>query len=517
MTYLSGLKRIRVVSITLLGLVTLGGCNTQESAPAVEAVMTKAISDTTNLAVTAQPTAYAFSMLAPSTGSSPIIYVRIVLDAANQTCPVLTGSDGSSLTTQLRPKNPVAGGAPVTNTNFPVTVCEAVMQETVGYSNTQSGIKLAAVTLAPQHVQVYGDSGCKESDCGVSGASADFQALANLGVAQAHDLILHMGDFNYRGTSGHFARSSSGHKIYAYDAGDVPNPAPSCTYNDTYYSQNAANSPKPDSWGYWKADFFEAAKKLLPTAPWVFARGNHELCSRAGAGWFYFLGPGSSLAGSGANQMQCPDQGDFNNPPKGAGQRVEMIPPYMVALQNFQVWVMDSANACDTFHSNPLTPQYTQQYEQLAKLSANNKATWLMSHRPIWGYQSGGPINNMLQTALANTTAGKLPSLVSLSLAGHMHIYEALTFFDNSGTATGRPPQIVIGNSGVSLGGAPGSGTTAGLDGQSAKYNSAQRFGYMQMSVAANGVWSGQVSDESGSAIVSCNSVNPANGTPICQ
>lgn len=517
MTYQSISRHISAVGIALLSLLILSGCNTQESEPSIVTVTPEPDAVNEDLVVTTHAAAYAFSMLAPGTGSSPVIFARIILDAANQVCPQLTGSDGSSLATQLRPKNPVAGGAVLSEVNFPVTVCEAVLQENVAYSNHQMGIALAAVTLNPQQVQVYGDSGCKVADCGVSGASADFQALANLGTTKAHDLILHMGDYNYRGTSGHFARSSNGHKIYAYDAGDVPNPAPSCTYNDTYYSQNAINSPKPDSWSYWKADFFEAAKILLPTAPWVFARGNHELCSRAGAGWFYFLGPGSSLTGSGASQLQCPDQGDFNNPPQGAGQRIEMIPAYMVALQNFQVWVMDSANACDTFHSNPLTPQYTQQYEELAKLSANNKPTWVMSHRPIWGYQSGGAINNMLQTALAKTTAGKMPGSVSLSLAGHMHIYESLTFFDSSGAATTRPPQIVIGNSGVSLGGAPGSGTAAGLDGQSAKYNSAQRFGYLQMSVDASGAWSGQVSDESDSAIVSCNSTNPGKGDLICQ
>ena len=30
----------------------------------------------------------------------------------------------------------------------------------------------------------------------------------------------------------------------------------------------------------------QPAAELLATAPWVVARGNHELCSRAGLGWF---------------------------------------------------------------------------------------------------------------------------------------------------------------------------------------------------------------------------------------
>ena len=40
----------------------------------------------------------------------------------------------------------------------------------------------------------------------------------------------------------------------------------------------------------------------------VDLRGNHELCSRAGPGFLYFLDPGSKLLGSGASQHACPDQ-----------------------------------------------------------------------------------------------------------------------------------------------------------------------------------------------------------------
>lgn len=462
------------------------------------------------------PMVYAFSMLAPGADGKPVIFARMVYDALNQPCPVLTGSDQSTLKTTERPKNPLSNGAQLSDTDFPVTVCEAVMSPNTAYSHQQDGISLAAVKPDPHNVQVYGDSGCKVSDCGVAGVSSDFEALANLGATQPRDLILHMGDYNYRGTSGHFAKSPSGSDIYAYDAGDIPHPVPSCTYNDTYYSQNSSNSPKPDSWQYWKADFFAAAKTLLPTAPWVFARGNHELCSRAGTGWFYFLGPGSSLANSGVSQMQCPDQGDFNNPPPNVAQQIEMIPPYMLEMDNLQLWVMDSANACDTYHSNPLTAEYLQQYEQLAAQTVNNKPTWLVSHRPIWGYQDGGSINNMLQTALADSAAAKLPAAVKLSLAGHMHIYESLTFFDHAGETTARPPQIIIGNSGVALGGAPGPGTAPTIDGQTTKYSAAQDFGYLQMQLQSNGDWRGQVSDQAGAAIVHCDSRNPVAGNAIC-
>jgi len=463
---------------------------------------------------------YAFSMLAPHNNGGNIIYARVVIDSPNQACPILKGDDNSVLTTSVRRLNPTSSGLQVKPENFPVTVCEAVMREGVSYTNSAVGVSLDKVTLDVKQVQVYGDSGCKIDDCPSGTPSTEFKALSDKGATQSVDLILHMGDFNYRGTSAHFA-TLNGEKIYAYDAGDTPNPQPSCSYYGDYYSQNAGDSPKPDEWSYWRDDFFTSATSLLPKAPWVFARGNHELCSRAGAGWFYFLGPGSSLAGSRQSQMQCPDQGQsLDSPPKSAAGRVQMIEPYMVSLSNFQVWVTDSANACDDFSQTPLTAQYQTQFETLASSASviANTPTWVMGHRPIWGYQGGsGSINNMLQTALNNTKAGALPSAVQLSLAGHMHIYESLTFFDSSKQPTGRPPQIVIGNSGVALGGAPGNGSQDNIDAQAAEYNSALSFGFLQMTVGDQGVWQGQVIEANDDLIAQCDSKNPSKQKPICQ
>ena len=44
----------------------------------------------------------------------------------------------------------------------------------------------------------------------------------------------------------------------------------------------------------------------LAAAPFLYARGNHELCSRAGPGWFYFLDASTKL--DGGTQLSCPPQ-----------------------------------------------------------------------------------------------------------------------------------------------------------------------------------------------------------------
>ncbi|MEO1883998.1 MAG: metallophosphoesterase [Methyloprofundus sp.] len=452
----------------------------------------------------ATPNGYAYSMLAPGKNGSTIIYARILLDAPNQVCPVLNGSDGSTLTTLLRPMYP---DSVTSSASFPVTVCEAVMVEGVSYSSFNNTLNINAATLAASRVQVYGDSGCDPSDCPGVTPSTQFQSLANIGAKQSPNLILHMGDYNYRGTSGAITGQT-----YAYDAGDGDFGGKTCGLQETYYSQNAANSPRPDSWPNWQADFFDTAQNLLPKAPWVFARGNHELCSRAGPGWFYFMGPGSSLPGAGQAQIQCPDQGDLNSPPATAIQHITMIPPYMLPLSTIDVWVMDTANACDDLATNDLTAQYQTQYEQLANTAKNT--TWVMSHRPIWGFWDDGTpiVNQMLQTALANSKEGELPSTVQLSLAGHMHIFESLSVLQGST----RPPQVVIGNSGVSLESTPANGNfTQIIDGQLTAGNAMLEFGFLSMSVGG-GAWSGEVLGTEGNILLNCDSGNIANGQRVC-
>lgn len=455
-------------------------------------------------------------MLAPAAKGGQLIYARVVIDQENASCPTLKGDGNTSIATQRRPMYPT----PVTTElEFPVTVCEAVIEPDTAYSNPALNIQLDAVTLRPEAIQIYGDSGCKpDKPCTGDEPSPQFQALTNVGAGKDVDLILHMGDYNYRGTSGHLGviegKDDQPKKVWAYDAGDGVTGDPQCGLTSTYYSQNSTNSPHPNTWASWQSDFFTAAQNLLGKAPWVFARGNHELCSRAGPGWFYFMGPGSSLAG-GIPQMQCPDQGDFNNPPALAKNHIAMIPPYMLDLASLQLWVMDSANACDEYGVNTLTADYSQQYQQLEN-HAPDLPVWIMTHRPIWGFQktSSPTLNQMLQAALANSPAKKLPASVELVLAGHMHIYESLSFLGDGS----RPPQIVVGNSGVSLSSSPDVPSfSASVDGAVSSGNAMQEFGFLQINVADDGSWTGNMLGTNGNSQLSCDSSNLSRKETICK
>lgn len=437
-------------------------------------------------------TAYAYSVLAPGQSGGYVIYGRVILPASGQTCPTLTGSDGSTVALQARAMYP---NGITSSASFPVTVCEAVLIEGLSYEYTPLNITLNTRMGRASKVAVFGDSGCHgKSNCPGDTASPHFAALAAVAAKQKIQLLLHMGDYNYRGTSGAISGNT-----YAYDAGDGGYGGPSCGLDTTYYSQNATGSTRPDNWPAWQADFFEAAKPILGKAPWVFTRGNHELCSRAGPGWFYFFGPGSSLKGAGLAQMQCPDQGDLNSPPATAKPHIMMIPPYMLALKNYSIWVSDSANACDALAPPSLTAVYKQQFESLA--AQTDQPTMVITHRPIWGYQGAGTIsiNQMLQRALADSKTQAFPQHVFLSLAGHMHLFEALGFSNT------RPPQLVIGNSGVEMQTAPADGAfSTTLDGLVANGYVDQQFGYLQMKVGKKGKWKGKILDSTGSAIYRC-------------
>ena len=451
----------------------------------------------------------AYVMLAPAADGSTLMYARAVVDGSTSACPKLISSEGEVLLMQPRGMHPDDANK---TSNFLVTVCEVIIKEGTAYNDSTDQINLRPMTLSPKQILVYGDTGCEEKNCPLGEPAKQFEALIKQGLKEKPELLLHMGDGNYRGTSG----AISG-EVYAYDAGDGGYGGLSCAYTSTYTSQNSKGSPRPDTWSNWNDDFFEPAKSMLSSAPWVFARGNHELCSRAGLGWFYFFGPGSSLKG-GVAQMQCPDQGDYAKPPTTAAGHIAMIPPYFVDLGYQRLWVLDTANACDAGSDNPLTDEYQTQFEQLQASAKVGETIWMMTHRPLWGVNSidGPSVSNvMLQTALSKTPAKALPSAVSLSLSGHMHVYQSLTF----PPVSTRPAQIIIGNSGVTLStGAPvGDFGELEVDGQGALGEGLALHGFLSMKTKTKGRWKGEILDEKGNTLVRCDSKYVARGERICK
>jgi calcineurin-like phosphoesterase family protein len=445
----------------------------------------------------AKPAIYAaYVLLAESPAGPTVAFARVIVDPG-RSCPALVG-DGAERIAMTPRRNPHG---------FKVQVCEA--RYPFGRSLTvEGGPKLPRIAEgAPSRIAVLGDSGCKPKDqagCGLDDPQWPLPVLAKAAAASRPDLVLHVGDYNYRGTPSGFKTTVNGQQVqqWYYDAGDGASPAEQCGIPGPYYSQNSTGNPDADAWEAWWLDFFQPAGDLLTAAPWVFARGNHELCAHAGPGWFYFLDASSDLPEGGGKQLACPSQ-------DGAGPalpHLQFVEPQVLHFGDLDLLVLDSANACDQL------PGYTDIYRRQLTAAAERlraRKAWLMTHRPIWGIdgtgttlygcdgqpESGptlpyGELNQTLQCALQGETGKALLPKLEQVIAGHMHRFEALSFT----APTGRPPALVVGNSGVAEETGPPTGAFAQtVDGAPATGFSVAQFGYLELTRDGGGAWHGAV------------------------
>jgi hypothetical protein len=250
---------------------------------------------------------------------------------------------------------------------------------------------------SPRRIAVLGDTGCRLKAVDGFQACNDpeqwpFAAIARSVADYRPDLIIDVGDYLYR---------------------EEPCPGG---------NNGCAGSPWGKNWETWAADFFAPAQPALTAAPWVFVRGDHESCARAGEGWFRFLEPRPFTA--------CADMTD----------------PYTISAGDLRLLIMDTVTANDTTPDQTVVQAFAEQFSKLGIEAEEN--AWLLSHRPIWGLLPGDSadakpkvFNATLQQAARNT----LPFGVQLVLTGHVHLAEVLSF---SGP---RPAQMIAGISGTLL------------------------------------------------------------------
>ena len=359
-------------------------------------------------------------------------WARAVMEAG-AACPALR-VDGQSGAMSLRAAastplqrpsttDPDAGKPAV----FGMTVCEAPLP--VGVARVElGGHALPVPSAAPQRILVLGDTGCRIKGRDVQACNDDsawpFARIAAAAASLAPDLVIHLGDYHYRETP--------------------------CPANNI----SCAGSPWGYGWDAWKADFFAPAAPLLAAAPWVFVRGNHEECHRAGQGWFRLLAPEPWRAERSCDDSRFDDAADFSA-------------PYSVPLGGgLELQVFDSALAGNT----PLDPGkprealiLAQYARQLADLFGPNAATpssgvpsrrWFASHHPAFGLvpdylhpgglpQRGNPaLQQALLTGLGHTT---FPTGIDLALHGHVHQFQAIRF------ATPHAATLIAGHGGDGL------------------------------------------------------------------
>ncbi len=375
---------------------------------------------------------------------------RAVLSGAS-VCPAIT-IDGAP--------QPMTVRAPP-DTRFPVLVCEKQIPAAASQASLEnSPLPLPKSSLGA--IAAFGDTGCRLKswtvypgsndpddeeyrgrfqDCNIP-AKWPFAQLAARVAAAKPDLVIHVGDYLYRESA--------------------------CPQGDT----GCARSPHGDDWPTWKADFFAPAAPALLAAPWIVVRGNHETCKRAGPGYFRLLDP---------TPAQAP-------PPC-----IDLIRHFTVTVADQAFIVLDSSDAKDACPCDPSA--YAAEFASMQP----PRGSWLLTHRPVWGFDTHRrTINATLRRALAGGK-GRLPDGIALVLSGHIHVAEVLSFADR------QTPQFVLGTGGTLLAGRIKSDLTGRkIAGRRVSYGrSDHRFGFAVLARATDG-WSVGFHDVAGAVLFDC-------------
>jgi Calcineurin-like phosphoesterase len=356
-------------------------------------------------------------------GADGALSVRAVVARGRPCAPVT--ADGVAVAAHAR-------GAP--DGAFPMQVCEVRVPAVTAHLAIGGGA-LPVLPATVRRIAVLGDTGCRLAgrvvqDCR-DPVAWPFAAIAKAAAAKHPDLVVHVGDYYYRERA-------------------CPSGRAGC-----------AGSPHGDNWPTWKADFFDPAAPLLAAAPWVVARGNHELCRRGGRGWFRLLDPYPA-------RHDCVDRTE----------------PYRLSIGGRSLLMFDGADA-DDFLAPP--DKVAAHAAQLAPLLAGAPPhAWLVTHRPVWAMAQGDLSGFTLNQTEQQAIRGHVPPGLDLVLSGHLHDFISYEFGPE------RPAQLIVGIGGdklLPLNHAPIVG--AEIDGMKVRKGFASaRFGYFIME--RNGIgWDG--------------------------
>jgi len=342
---------------------------------------------------------------------------------ADARCPALQWAGGSAAMLERgapgdEPPPPGNKQPERKSTRFTLRACEAPWPQGVD-SLQVDGTTLRAPAAEARRIVVIGDTGCRlkateaaYQPCN-SAVEWPFRRVLAQALALKPDLVIHVGDYHYR---------------------ESPCPAG---------VSGCAGSP----WGYgddtWQADFFRPAQALLAAAPWVFVRGNHEACSRAGQGWLRYLD-----AETGPARACAPEN---PNDPKGTVNDGDFTAPFTVPLSpRSQLIVFDSSEIGSRTppKDSPAWTRWRAQLDRVAELSEQRLQSLFVNHHPSLAFSPSaiGRLSTSrsgLTPMLQDATPGRLfPPGVQATLHGHIHMHQALGF------ATNQPATLVIGNSG---------------------------------------------------------------------
>lgn len=349
-------------------------------------------------------------------GEDGAAVARVLTDAP--ACPVIV-IDGRPVPMRVRAGAATAAPrrAGARAAAFPVLACEAPLPAGTA-SATLGGAALALPRAELRRIVVIGDTGCRLAakdlryqNCNDPDAFP-FATIAAAAAAWKPELVVHVGDYHYR---------------------EDPCPAGQA---------GCAGSPWGYGWDTWRADLFVPGRALMAAAPWVVARGNHELCSRAGQGWWRLLDPRPYLATRDCNDAALDDGANHSD-------------PYAVPLGGqAQLIVFDSANTAyqGLASGDPRRARFADTWHKIDALTQRAAYNIGVNHHALLGVlaypDASGQVTLVtadrgLLDAFGAVSPTLAPPRMDLMLSGHAHLWEQISFQRR------HPSQFIAGFSGT--------------------------------------------------------------------
>jgi hypothetical protein len=453
---------LHALAVDLSVLALLAGCATDVSRQPVSA--------------DADPVRAAFVVL----GERGTPVARVITVAT--TCPDID-IDGNTQAMKVRAPPATESLRPTLNvpalskpSAFPVLTCELVLPARAARASV-GGRALPLPRNPPQRVVVIGDSGCriKASDNAAQACNDRdawvFPQVVAAAAAMQPDLVIHVGDYQYRETA--------------------------CPFGNA----GCAGSPWGYGWDAWNADLFAPARALLAAAPWIVVRGNHESCNRAGQGWWRFLDPRPLTPRRDCNIPTDDYIGDFSD-------------PYAIPLGADWQWIVfDSSKVviAPLAVTDPMYRIYSAQMKQAFELAKRAQHSFFMDHHPVLGFAPNPtltptgvyPGNASLQSVLQPLNGERLfPAGIEALISGHVHLFQIVSY------ASLQPTQLISGNGGASPdvplprqlppGATPSPGAVIG------NIVSTNQSGFTLIERGSDGAWRIEARDRNGSLFTTC-------------
>lgn len=367
----------------------------------------------------------AYSLVVPPDVSASGLLARAVLPGGLG-CPLLdadvsTGKGTKKVRVTMTARR---AGATTQDAFHALLVCEARVPKGAKSASVAGRSVPAAMPATVDRIAVFGDSGCRLKGSAIQACNDPQEWPLALNarsiVRDRPDVAIFLGDFFYREMACPAANSAL--------CGGSPAPLSGVPFTDS-------------AWG-WVADVFVPMAPLFPALPLYVIRGNHELCTKGGNGYFLFFEPtfGTSKA--------CA-------PSTGGVAPVVNMPTTSVDLsveggRTLRLVSVDSSNGVDDAIDDTVAASLRPLYVDADRQARGADEAWLLTHRPITAivsstYLPSPPGAATPWTSLTNTFASSgLLGRYDLMLSSHLHLAQAVQI-------PGLPGEIVLGNAGALL------------------------------------------------------------------